>query len=114
SRFTSATDERETASNFGSELYAPSRNMFGTGDAKTLPDKDALAGEILKETSARRRWVTLCWLLTWWVLSFCLSYVGRMKRLDVPQAWRKKLAINVLIRFACGATGFVIVMTGSL
>ncbi|KAJ7036193.1 glycosyltransferase family 2 protein [Mycena alexandri] len=126
SRFTSAADERETASNFGSESYAPSRNMFGAGDAKTggvpLLDKDALAGEIqegetaeiLKETSARRRWVTLCWLLTWWVPSFCLSYVGRMKRLDVRQAWREKLAINILIWFACGATGFVIVMLSRL
>ncbi|KAJ7722410.1 glycosyltransferase family 2 protein [Mycena metata] len=126
SRFTSAADERETASNFGSESYAPSRNMFGAGDAKTggvpLLDKDALAGEIqegetaeiLKETSARRRWVTLCWMLTWWVPSFCLSYIGRMKRLDVRQAWREKLAINILIWFACGATGFVIVMLSRL
>ncbi|KAJ7176545.1 chitin synthase-domain-containing protein [Mycena filopes] len=68
-RFTSAADERETASNFG--------NMFGAGDIKSggapLLDKDALAreiqegetAEVLKETSARRRWVTLCWLLTW-------------------------------------------------
>ncbi|KAJ7164534.1 glycosyltransferase family 2 protein [Mycena filopes] len=126
SRFTSAADERETASNFGSESYAPSRNMFGAGDIKSggapLLDKDALAGEIqegetaevLKETSARRRWVTLCWLLTWWVPPFCLTHVGRMKRIDVRQAWREKLAINILIWFACGATGFVIVMLSRL
>ncbi|KAJ7031236.1 hypothetical protein C8F04DRAFT_1364155 [Mycena alexandri] len=52
SRLMLATDERETASNFGSESYAPSRNMFGAGDAKTLPNKDALAGEIQEGETA--------------------------------------------------------------
>ncbi|KAJ7506209.1 glycosyltransferase family 2 protein [Mycena galericulata] len=124
SRFTSAVDA-DSASNFGSESYAPSRNMFGAGDAKgaaPLLAKDALAGEIqegetaevIKETSARRRWVTLCWLLTWWVPNPCLSYVGRMKRLDVRQAWREKLAINLMIWFMCGCTAFVIVFLGRL
>ncbi|KAJ6586612.1 glycosyltransferase family 2 protein [Mycena sp. CBHHK59/15] len=125
SRFTSAHDG-ETASHFGSESYAPSRNMFGAGDAKggaVLLDKDAaLAGEIqegetaelIKETSARRRWVTLCWILTWWVPNFCLTTCGRMKRMDVRQAWREKLALNLLIWFVCLCTGFVIVALGRL
>ncbi|KAJ7430579.1 chitin synthase-domain-containing protein [Mycena galericulata] len=109
SQFTSAVDA-DSASNFRSESYAPSRNMFGAGAAKgtaSLLAKDALAGEIqegetvevMKESSARRRWVTLCWLLTWWVPNPCLSYVGCMKRLDVRQAWREKLAINLMIWF---------------
>ncbi|KAJ7080469.1 glycosyltransferase family 2 protein [Mycena epipterygia] len=123
SRFTSHV-EGDTASNFGSESYAPSRNMFGAGDTKGAPllDKDALAGEIqegetaevIKESSARRRWVTLCWLLTWWVPNPCLSYFGRMKRLDVRQAWREKFALNILIWFACLCTAFVIVALGRL
>ncbi|KAJ6489438.1 glycosyltransferase family 2 protein [Mycena vulgaris] len=124
SRFTSHNDG-DTASNLGSESYAPSRNMFGAGDAKgaaPLLDKDALAGEIqegetvevIKETSARRRWVTLCWLLTWWVPNPCLSYCGRMKRMDVRQAWREKLALNILIWFMCACTAFVIVALGRL
>ncbi|KAJ7050389.1 glycosyltransferase family 2 protein [Mycena amicta] len=123
SRFTSHVDP-ESASNFGSESYAPSRNMFGTGDLKGTPllDKDGLAGEIqegetteiLKESSARRRWVTLCWMLTWWIPNPCLSYFGRMKRLDVRQAWREKLALNILIWFMCLCTAFVIVFLGRL
>ncbi|KAJ7473492.1 glycosyltransferase family 2 protein [Mycena latifolia] len=122
SRFTSHVDD--TASNFGSESYAPSRNMFGAGDVKGAPllDKDALAGEIqegetvevLKESSARRRWVTLCWILTWWVPNPCLTYCGRMKRLDVRQAWREKLALNLLIWFMCACTAFVIVFLARL
>ncbi|KAJ6488481.1 glycosyltransferase family 2 protein [Mycena vitilis] len=121
-------DPRETASNFGSESYAPSRNMFGgagaEGGAGTVPllDRDALAREIqegetvevLKESSARRRWVMLCWMLTWWIPNPCLSYCGRMKRLDVRQAWREKLALNMLIWFMCGCTAFVIVFLGRL
>ncbi|KAF7319245.1 Glycosyltransferase family 2 protein [Mycena chlorophos] len=123
SRFTSHVDA-ESVSNFGSESYAPSRNMFGTTDAKGVPllDKDALAGEIqegetseiLKESSARRRWVMLCWILTWWVPTPCLSYFGRMKRIDVRQAWREKLALNLLIWFICLCTAFVIVYLGRL
>ncbi|CAK5267340.1 unnamed protein product [Mycena citricolor] len=124
SRYTSADD---SASAFGSESYAPSRNMFG-GDTKggtrggPLLEKEALAGEIqegetvevLKESSARRRWVTLCWILTWWVPNPCLSYLGRMKREDVRQAWREKLALNLLIWFVCLCTAFVIVFLGKL
>ncbi|KAF8218382.1 glycosyltransferase family 2 protein [Mycena galopus ATCC 62051] len=119
-------DDRET--NFGSESYAPSRNMFGAdkagggGKGAPLLDKDALAGEIqegevtevYKETSARRRWTFLCRLLTWWVPDILLTYCGRMKRSDVRQAWREKLAINILIWFMCACTAFVIVGLGRL
>lgn len=112
----------ESVSNFGSESYAPSRNMFQNNDKRGLLDKEALAGEIqegettevLKETSARRRWVALCWLLTWWVPSPCLTYVGRMKRMDVRQAWREKLALNLLIWFICACAIFVIAVLGAV
>jgi chitin synthase len=68
SRFTTHRDD--SVSNFGTESYAPSRNMCQDADNKGLLDKDALAGEIqegetaevLKETSARRKWVALCWM----------------------------------------------------
>ena len=120
SRFTSAHDE--TNSHFGSESYAPSRNMFQNTDKRGLMEKEALAGEIqdgettevMKESSARRRWVALCWLLTWWVPSPCLRYVGRMKRMDVRQAWREKLALNMLIWFICGCAVFIIAVLGVL
>jgi chitin synthase len=37
-----------------------------------------------------------------------------MKRGDVRQAWREKLALNMLIWFACLCTAFVIVFLGRL
>lgn len=115
SRLTSHRDDE--ASNFGSESYAPSRNMFQAADKRGMMNKEPLAGEImegettevLKESSARRRWVALCWILTWWIPNFVLSGVGRMKRIDIRQAWREKLAINLLIWFICACTIFVIV-----
>ncbi|KAL0946000.1 hypothetical protein HGRIS_012276 [Hohenbuehelia grisea] len=118
SRFTSQRDD--SVSNFGSESYAPSRNMFQNADKTGLLDKEALAGEIqegettevLKETSARRRWVALCWALTFWVPTFCLTHVGRMKRMDVRQAWREKLALNMLIWLICGCMIFVVAVLG--
>nr|AZQ26801.1 putative chitin synthase 4 [Ganoderma lucidum]QDK64613.1 chitin synthase [Ganoderma lucidum] len=116
SAYTSHRDDG-SVSNFGTESYAPSRNMFQNADTKGLLDKEALAGEIqegetaevLKETSARRRWVALCWMLTFWIPNFVLRYVGRMKRLDVRQAWREKLALNMIIWFFCACAVFVIV-----
>jgi chitin synthase len=96
--------------------------MFQNADKKGLADKEPLAGEIqegetsevYKESSNRRRWVALCWLLTWWVPSFLLTHLGRMKRQDVRQAWREKLAINIIIWFSCGVAVFVIAILGLL
>jgi chitin synthase len=115
------TNHRDIESNFGSESYAPSRNMFQS--SKKVPpitEKDALPGEIMegevaeeiKDTSARRKWIAAVWLLTWWLPTPCLTYVGRMKRMDVRQAWREKLAINILIWFICACMIFVIAVLG--
>ncbi|KDQ56608.1 glycosyltransferase family 2 protein [Jaapia argillacea MUCL 33604] len=120
SRLTSNRDE--SMSNFGTESYAPSRNMFQSNDKKGALDKEALAGEIqegetaevVKESSARRRWVTICWLLTWWIPTPFLSWFGRMKRVDVQQAWREKLALNLIIWFFCGVACFIIAVLGLL
>ncbi|KAF8440069.1 hypothetical protein L210DRAFT_3671727 [Boletus edulis BED1] len=110
----------ETNSNYGSESYAPSRNMFQNADKEGLIANEALAGEIMenettevvKETSARRRWVLLCWLLTWWIPSIFLKWFGRMKREDVRQAWWEKFALNVIIWFICACAVFVIPVLG--
>ncbi|KAL5497865.1 hypothetical protein ACEPAH_2796 [Sanghuangporus vaninii] len=121
SRLTSNRDDSMSNLN-GSESYAPSRNMFQTDDGKGLLGKEALPGEVLegettediKESSARRRWVAFVWLLTWWCPNIFLIWCGRMKRLDVRQAWREKLALNMLIWLLCAATAFVIAVLGNL
>ncbi|EIW53333.1 glycosyltransferase family 2 protein [Trametes versicolor FP-101664 SS1] len=121
SAYTSQRDDA-SVSNFGTESYAPSRNMFQNTDGKGLLDKEAIAGEIqegettevVKESSARRRWVLLCWMLTWFIPNFALTKIGRMKRDDVRQAWREKLAINMIIWFVCGCAIFVIAIISPL
>ena len=93
SRLTSNWEE--TNSNYGSESYAPSRNMFQNADKEGLMAKKALPDEIMenettevvKEMLARQRWVLLCWILTW----------GQMKCEDICQAWREKLPLNFII-----------------
>ncbi len=60
--------------------------------------REALPGEVLegettediKESSNRRRWVAFVWMLTWYIPNIALVWCGRMKRLDVRQAWRGK------------------------
>ncbi|KAJ7223811.1 chitin synthase-domain-containing protein [Mycena rebaudengoi] len=97
--------------------FTPTRTRGDNKRGGPALDKDALVGEIqegetaevLKESSARRRWVLLCWILTWWVPTAFLTHCGRMKRIDVRQAWREKLALNLMIWFTCAAMGFVIV-----
>jgi len=119
SRYTSHRDD--TNSNFGTESYAPSRNMFQNID-KRGPEKEALPGEVMegevaeeiRDSSGRRRWLVVVWILTWWMPSPFLRWIGRMKRLDVRQAWREKLAINIIIWFLCGCTIFVIAGLGRL
>ena len=118
SQFTSHRDE--SSSNFGSESYAPSRNMFQNAEKKVPLDKEALPGEIMegevaeeiRDSSARRRWLALVWILTWWCPNFLLAWLGRMKRMDVRQAWREKLAINLIIWFICACAIFVIAVLG--
>jgi chitin synthase len=50
---------------------------------------------------SRRRWMFLVWLCTWWVPDWFIKNLGRMPRKDVRTAWREKLAINMMIWFAC-------------
>ena len=96
--------------------------MFHNTENKVLMEKDALPGEIqegetaevLKESSARRRWVALCWMLTFWCPTPFLRWFGRMKRIDVQQAWREKLALNIVIWFICACAVFVIAVLGNL
>ena len=94
--------------------------MFQNSGKKPNAEKDPLPGEILQgevseeiqDSSARRRWLCATWMLTWWVPNFVLSSVGGMKRLDIRQAWREKLAINMLIWIVCGISIFVIAILG--
>lgn len=121
------TNNNDSASQVGTELYAPSRNMFGGEKTGHHPphDKDIDAGEInvptegetaeaLTVSPARKKWVALVWMLTFWLPSPLLRWIGGMKRPDVREAWREKLAINMIIWFICGCAVFVIAVLGNL
>lgn len=80
-------------------------------------DPELLEGKeiaIQKTTFGRRLWVGVVWLLTWWIPSFLLTHVGRMKRPDVRLAWREKFLLFVGILFLNGAVVFYIVGFGNL
>jgi chitin synthase len=70
--------------------------------------------ETLPTTKARRWWVRITWFMTWWIPSFLLSKVGRMKRPDIQMAWREKFAICAMIGILCGIIIFYIVVFGML
>lgn len=70
--------------------------------------------EVVPTTRARRWWVRITWFMTWWIPSFLLSKVGRMKRPDIQMAWREKFAICAMIGLLCGIIIFYIVVFGML
>lgn len=63
-------------------------------------DPELAEGKNLQEqplSKTRKAWITLVWALTFWIPSFLLSGIGRMKRPDVRQAWREKIVLVFLI-----------------
>lgn len=62
----------------------------------------------------RRVWAGFAWALTFWIPSFVLRYVGRMKRPDVRMAWREKVALMALILLLNATMVFWIVGFGNL
>ena len=85
-----------------------------TGPGEAVPPAGETVMERLPISAARRYWVVLTWLLTFWVPSFVLKRFQRLKRSDVRMAWREKLAINMLIWFICAVSIFVIVFLGNI
>ncbi|KAJ9124372.1 hypothetical protein QFC22_001172 [Naganishia vaughanmartiniae] len=84
------------------------------GDMIVNEKKRILAVEVAPPTRARIWWLRLTWALTFWIPSFLLSSVGRMKRADVRIAWREKTAICMLIFGLCGVILFYIIVFGRL
>nr|ODO04126.1 chitin synthase [Cryptococcus depauperatus CBS 7855] len=101
----------------------PSDSQLYEADVKKPLDPEASAmvqkervktTEILTTTSARRWWIRITWALTWWVPSFLLIHIGKLKRADMRMAWREKLAIFMMIIFSCGIVLFYIIAFGLL
>jgi chitin synthase len=98
---------------YDSTIPALEKDSKGKNDM-IVREKKHVATEVIATTSARRWWLRLVWLLTWWIPSFCLSRVGKMDRADIRLAWREKVAIVMMIGFLCGVVIFYIVVFGML
>ncbi|KAF3937432.1 hypothetical protein ABW19_dt0208553 [Dactylella cylindrospora] len=90
-------------------------------DAKYDPEilKDEEVGkkavvEKTKRTVGRRVWVASVWAFTFWIPSFLLRYIGRMKRPDVRFAWREKVVMFFLILVMNAAMVFYITGLGPI
>ncbi|KAJ5460412.1 Chitin synthase 8 [Penicillium daleae] len=78
--------------------------MLQKGNEKNMEEVDDVV-----VSGSRKRWMALVYLLTFFIPDFMIKWIGRMKRKDVRVAWREKLAINMIIWFACGVAVFMIV-----
>lgn len=76
------------------------------GDPKHIEKKNITFG--------RRVWAGFVWALTFWIPSFVLRWIGRMKRPDVRMAWREKLVLVLLILLFNGLVCFYIIAFGDL
>lgn len=65
-------------------------------------------------STSRRVWVAVVWALTFWIPSFVLRYVGRMKRPDVRMAWREKVVLCLFIFLLNATVIFYIIEFGRL
>ncbi|CAK5267523.1 unnamed protein product [Mycena citricolor] len=93
--------------------------VTGAGAPATgFVQKDALLAnnemEEIPSSRARRFWLGVVWTMTWFIPTFLLSSVGRMKRPDIRLAWREKVAIFLLIFLLNGIVVFYIVVFGRL
>ena len=77
-----------------------------------LADPKAVVSEPIPKS--RRLWVAFVWALTFWIPSFVLRYVGRMKRPDVRMAWREKVVLFLLIFLLNALVVFYIIEFGRL
>lgn len=76
------------------------------GDPKKIEKK--------KIPLSRRLWAGFVWAVTFWIPSFVLRYVGRMKRPDVRMAWREKVTLMALILLLNATMVFWIIGFGNL
>jgi chitin synthase len=76
------------------------------GDGKVVQEKEVGFG--------RRLWVAIAWILTIWMPSPFLRYIGRMKRPDVRLAWREKVSLVFIILLINATVVFYIIFFGKL
>ncbi|CAG8454713.1 848_t:CDS:10 [Ambispora gerdemannii] len=111
-------NEEEETSMWGSQWGGNSGDGVSRGgDLKQVDEKGVADNEDIEEipiTKTRIWWVRFVWLMTWWIPSFCLSWIGGMKRPDVRMAWREKLVLCMLIFLLSAIIIFYIIAFGKI
>ncbi|KAG5641699.1 hypothetical protein DXG03_004417 [Asterophora parasitica] len=92
----------------GAPAYSPAAKEV------VVKDTSASAAESVPTSRTRRYWLWVVWGCTWWMPSFLMHHVGRMKRPDIRLAWREKLTICLLIFLLNGIVIFYIAVFGKL
>ena len=92
--------------------YDDEINQFTGGLDPELADPKSITAEPVSK--GRRIWVAIVWALTFWIPSFVLRYIGRMKRPDIRFAWREKLILCLIIFLLNATVIFYIVEFGRL
>ncbi|RYC55814.1 hypothetical protein CHU98_g10397 [Xylaria longipes] len=93
--------------------------VYYTNDGEfinSLDPNDAMGKHVETEevTFGRRAWVGFVWAMTFWIPSFLLSFIGRMKRPDVRMAWREKFVLVWIIILFNAIIVFVIIFFGRI
>jgi chitin synthase len=96
----------------GDDAYYANELSRLAGDDPEIAQRKHL--EKKKISLGRRLWAAFVWAATFWIPSFLLRYVGRMKRPDVRMAWREKLVLVTLIVLFNGLMVFWIIEFGNL
>lgn len=96
------------------ELPTPDGDKTSTKEAELIVNDKQNVVEEIPQSRSRRFWIIIVWLFTWYIPSFLLHYIGRMKRPDIRFAWREKFTICLLIAIACGTILFYIIVFGRL
>ncbi|CEP14390.1 hypothetical protein [Parasitella parasitica] len=105
-------DESEWGIDGLAEGFGPNMDM-----SKMIEDIQAPKIENIEEvpiTSVRRWWVRFVWLNTFWIPSFLLSKLGKMKRSDIQMAWREKVTLCLIIFWFSAVIMFFIVGLGEV
>ncbi|KAI0387558.1 glycosyltransferase family 2 protein [Hypomontagnella monticulosa] len=91
--------------------YTPEGDFINNLDPADARGKHVETSDV---TLSRRIWVGFVWALTFWIPSFMLQYIGRMKRPDVRMAWREKVVLCFIILLLNGFIVFWIIILGQI
>ncbi|KAF2664201.1 hypothetical protein BT63DRAFT_418327 [Microthyrium microscopicum] len=92
-----------------SELGLNEKSLSDGHGGSIIDGKKMEVVERVKVSGSRKRWVFFVWLVTFWMPTFVIGWIVKTPRKDVRQAWREKLAINILIWLSCSGVIFFMI-----